>query len=75
MQYPCIVYHHEGVNTKYADDIRYLNRQQYSITVVDECPDSMIPEHLFMDTRLKYLQQGRSFVADGLNHFTFTLYW
>lgn len=75
MKYPCILYEYEGIATRHADDIRYLNARRYSVTVIDECPDSRIPGVLFMDERLKYLREDRVYTADGLNHFTFTLYF
>lgn len=75
MKYPCIVYECEGLSTKHADDIRYLNRKRYSVTVIDGCPDSCIPNTLYSDKRLKYLSEDRVYVADGLNHFSFTLYF
>lgn len=75
MKYPCVVYEYDGVVTRHADDIRYLNKRKYSITVIDECPDSNIPKKLFMDGRLKYLREDRSYIADGMNHFVFTLYF
>lgn len=75
MLYPCIVYHYEGIQTSYADNKRYLNLRIYSITVIDEDPDSEILNRLFMDDRLKYLNAGPVFVADGLYHFPYTLYF
>lgn len=75
MQYPCIVYHYEGIKTYYADNKRYMNMRSYSITVIDEDPDSEIPNRLFMDDRLKYLESDSVFVADGLYHFPYALYF
>lgn len=74
MRYPCIIYEYGGIVTKHADDGRYINHRRYTITVIDECPDSRIPGRLFMDKRLKYLSEDRVFVSDGLYHFVYTLY-
>lgn len=75
MLYPCIVYHYEGIQTYYADNKRYLNSRVYSVTVIDEDPDSEIPNRLFKDERLKYLDAGSVFVADGLYHFPYKLHF
>lgn len=74
MVYPCIIYSAEGDNTTYADDIRYLHRSMFTLTVIDEDPDSKIPERLFCSD-LKYLSHDRTYVADGLYHFVFTIYY
>lgn len=75
MMYPCIIYHYDGMQVFHADNKRYLNMRVYSITVIDEDPDSAIPGRLFMDDRLKYLDADSVFVADGLYHFPHTLYF
>lgn len=75
MQYPCIVYNYDGMLTRHADDKRYLNHKRYSLTIIDEDPDSLIPERLFSDCRLKYLSEDTIYVADGLYHFAYTLYF
>lgn len=75
MKYPCIVYSCDGTLTRHADDIRYLKRRRYSITVIDQRPDSDIPRVLYEDDRLKYLSEDRVYVADGMNHYTFTVYF
>lgn len=75
MWYPCIVYNYDGMLTRYADDKRYLNHKRYSLTIIDEDPDSLIPKRLFSDCRLTYLSEDTIFVADGLYHFAYTLYF
>lgn len=75
MKYPCIVYDYEGIATIHADDIRYLNKRRYTITVIDEDPDSEIQGRLFTDHDFRYISNDRVYVADGLNHFVNTVYW
>lgn len=75
MQYPCIVYSYNGMITRHADNKRYLNLRSYALTIIDEDPDSPIPGRLFSDCRLKYLSEDSIFVADGLYHFAYTLYF
>lgn len=75
MVYPCIVYGMDGSTTRHADDIRYFNRQRYHLTVITEDEDSKIPGILFMDKRLPYLNEDSPFVADGMYHFPYELYF
>lgn len=75
MIYPCIVYRWENSETRSADDIRYKNDRRYTVTVIDSKPDSDIVERLIEDERLKYLSSDRNYVADGLYHYVFTLFY
>lgn len=73
MRYPCIKYDLSGKMVNHADNIKYLKRNQWSITIIDEDPDSDIPE-TFEET-FPYCRFDRSYQADGLNHFVYTLYY
>lgn len=72
MHYPCVVYHLDGLNPRYADNIRYLPVLQWSLTVIDEEADSEIANR-FMN--LQHCSFNRSFASDDLNHFAFQLYY
>lgn len=72
LEYPCILYSLSGIRSDHADNIPYLGAKRYTITVIDEDPDSKIPEHVL---RLPYCSFDRLYIADGLNHFVFTLYF
>lgn len=72
MKYPCIIYDLEGYDPRYADNIPYTDPKRWSLTVIDQNPDSEIPYKLL---QLSYCHLDRPYQADGLNHFVFTLYW
>ena len=72
MKYPCIVYALSNIETKYADDIIYKARKAYTATVIDQNPDSDIPERF---TALNYCRFDRFFTADNLNHYVFAIYY
>lgn len=74
MKYPCFVYSAEGDLTTYADDIRYLHHSPFTLTIIDEDPDSELPVRLF-NSSLVYLSHDRTYTADGMYHFVFTLYF
>lgn len=72
MNYPCIIYQLAGQSNMFADDIRYRKLNQYSVTIVDEDPDSNIKDKI---EELQYCYFSRFYVADYLNHWVYTLYY
>lgn len=72
LKYPCIVYKNEGLDSTHADNVLYLYVARYSVTLIDEDPDSPIREKLL---KLPMISMGTPFAVDGLNHFPFTLYF
>lgn len=72
LKYPCIVYERSDIRTNSANNKLYLKHKQYTITVIDEDPDSDIPDKL---QDLKYCSFDRHFISDNLNHDVFTLYF
>ena len=72
MEYPCIVYNYTNDITLYADNQIYLGNRRYTITVIDENPDSRIPLEIM---RFPHCSSDRNFKSDGLNHFVFTLFY
>jgi hypothetical protein len=73
MQYPCIKYQ-AGLdnNSKWADNLKYLLKKGYTITVIDRNPDSLIPDQV---EGLPYTRYDRFYVVDGLNHFVFQMFF
>lgn len=72
MQYPCIVYSRDRARTFHAGNLPYRHVKAYQVTVIDEDPDSMIPDKV---AGLPLCSLDRHFTADNLNHDVFTLYF
>lgn len=72
MQYPCIVYARDLVDTRFADNAPYRINQRYLVTVIDRDPDSAIPAQV---ASLPLCSYDRSYVADNLNHDVFRLFF
>jgi len=72
MQYPCIVYARNGSSSDYADNGLYRHVRQYQVTVVDRNPDTEIADKI---EALPFVNFERSFAADDLNHYVFTLFF
>ena len=72
MKYPCIVYERSDIAPIKADNVNYLKRKRYLVTVIDKDPDSVIPDKLI---DLEYCNFDRHFVSNNLNHDVYTLYF
>ena len=72
MQYPCITYHRDAANTKFANDKPYGQVRRYQVTIIDADPDSEIPAKVGFLARTSF---QRFFVSDKLNHDIYTIYF
>lgn len=72
MVYPAIVYSRNDINNRFADDSVYKQSWSYTITVIDEDPDSEIVERI---SKLPKCRFDRHFTSDNLNHDTFRIYY
>ena len=72
MSYPCIVYERQDFYTAKADNRPYRHLTRYQVTVIDRDPDSPILDKV---AALQYCELSRHYVAENLNHDSFTLYF
>lgn len=72
LEYPCIIYSVDDVDTKFADNLSYLKKKRYAITVMDEDPDSTIPDKI---GNLPLSSFNRHYTSDGLNHDVYVVYY
>lgn len=72
LKYPCIVYERDDMPVRYADDKVYNLFKKYTVTVIDQDPDSIIPDKIL---KLPYCRFNRHFVIDNLNHDAFIIYF
>ena len=70
--YPCIIYEEARGDTKRADNALYLYRKAYSLLVIDEDPDSEMPDAVRV---LPLCDTGQPYKVDNLNHWAFTIYY
>lgn len=73
LQYPCIVYSREPGNMIHANDDKYHYTPEYTVTVIDRDPTSVIPERLLETFRMSRFE--RFYVSDGLNHTVLSIYY
>lgn len=73
MSYPCIVYERSRGDHQYSNDKTYVFTNGYSLTVISANPDDSLRYQL-IDVFPK-MRFDRHYVADGLHHDVFTLYY
>ena len=73
IEYPCIRYSRSDIDGHYADDIRYISKDRYTLIVIDPNPDSQIPDILLKHFRM--IKFDRQYTAENLNHFVLSLYY
>lgn len=72
MSYPCIVYQRSNIRTDHANNTPYSLKKEYTITVIDPNPDSLIPDQIAM---LSTADFSRHYTSDNLNHDVFTIFY
>ena len=73
MKFPCIIYSTSIGRSLNADNTNYLFTDSYDVIVVDEDPDSQIPDKILKHFQM--IRRGMPYKADGLNHSPFVLYY
>lgn len=72
MQYPCIIYKRDYMDTKFSNNKPYKHKKRYQVIVVDADPDSVIHEKV---AALPLCSYDRFYTADNLNHDVYNLFF
>ena len=72
MKYDAIRFSLATLDSRFADDRRYINTKCYNLIVISRLPD---PEVVDKILELPYSSIGKPYVADNLNHYPITLYF
>ena len=72
LSYPAIVYKLSGVDNEHADNTVYIQFTSYDVIVVDYKPNSEIASKI---SKLPMCRFNQHYVANNLNHFSFTLFY
>ena len=70
MQYPCIRYERSNIRSTHADNAPFKHDKEYTVTVIDANPDSVIPDQVSKIPRSAF---DRHFTSDNLNHDIFII--
>ena len=71
--YPCIIYDKNDHLVQYGNDKKYINRTQYTITLIGKVTDNDKIIDKIMD--LDYCTFDRRYISDNLYHDVFTIYY
>ena len=72
MAYAAIRYKKTKIDSKHANNKKYLNKSCYEVIVIDTVPDNPVIEKIL---ELPYTSYDRHYERDGLNHDVITLYY
>lgn len=72
MEYPCIRYSKNSIDSDKADNEKYLKKIQYTITIIDKRPDNQVIDKIL---ELDYSNFVNHYCNDGLNHDVINLYF
>lgn len=70
MKYPAIVYNLEDIVNRFANDGVYLSERVYTVTVIDEDPESPITDKMAVLPNCRF---NRHFESENLNHDIFKM--
>ncbi len=72
MTYPAILYSRRSIKSQFADNSKHVMTNSYTITAIDRNPDSHMIEKILA---LPMSTHTQSYVADGLYHEIFIIYY
>lgn len=72
MEYPCIRYSKNDIDTKYANNKKYINTKQYQLIVIDRKPDNIVIDKIL---ELPLSSYSNHYISDNLHHDVITLYF
>lgn len=71
LKYPCIVYNHTRDSRFHADNIPYMEHDEYDLMLITK--DPMPDDTLEKLSNIPYNRLNRRFVEDNLYHFSYGL--
>ena len=72
MVYPAIRYSKSKIDSKYANNKKYINKTLYDVIVIDPMPDNPVIEKLL---ELPLSSHDRWYASDGMNHDVIKIYY
>ena len=72
MKYPAIVYSVDSETAEFADNDPYSRTKRWAVTVIDQDPDSQIPDGV---SAMRMSLFDRAYTASNLNHTRYNVYF
>ncbi len=73
MKYDCIVYSLDSADIQFGDNKSYRYLRRYDVTYITKDPDSSIID--IIPQTLPMIRFNRFYATEGLNHYSYTLYF
>ena len=74
MTYPAIVYTRDRIAVRHADNRPFVTSTKYDVKIIGTDPDDEMVER-FLETFGTLCAMDRQYIADGLYHWCFSLYY
>lgn len=72
LEYPCVLYKRNTIKTFFANNLPFLRKKSYQLTVMDRDADSDIPDKV---GALPMCSFDRHYAVDQLHHDVFTIFF
>lgn len=73
LKYDCIVYNLDSADIQFGDNKSYRYLRRYDVTYITKDPDSSVID--LIPKRFQMIRFNRWYATDGLNHYSYTLYF
>lgn len=73
MHYPAIRYSLSGISSRYANNKNYVNREQYTVTLITDDPDTELRQSLKDFLKTYPYRYDANYMADNLCHDVFVV--
>lgn len=73
MIHPCIVYEKESKFKNFGNDNIYIDKQAYSITVIEKTPESNLADNI--EKHFQYCKINQYYTFENLCHVKLSLYY
>lgn len=75
MHYPCIRYSMANIDQRYANNRNYMNKTQYTITLITDDPDTDLRDRLQEFFKEFPYSENPTYTVDNLCHDVFNVYY
>lgn len=72
IDYPCIIYEIDSIDSDFADDRMYRNKRKYKVTLIDRDPDTELIDKILNIPMCYFVTH---FVVNNLHHYIFNIYY
>lgn len=73
IKYPCIIYYRNSTDVDKADNRRYMSHTRYTVNWIGSTPSGPLIDKM-LDS-FQFCNHDNTYVSEGLNHDTFTIYY